>query len=350
MDIVSKILVICDKHSYLELLIKEFEGRSEFETYVMNDYHNRLLNEYNELNPDIILIDLDITKSDPIFFIKKILMTKLVPIIAFNSITQKGRHLALKSLEYGAIDFIEKPFKYEEYTLNQNFEKIFRLIRIKNKINLEVFKNRIQLIPELRNYQISISDKELNEKIIIICSGKGAVYSLSYIFSNLPERFPPIIVIHRLPTGYTVILSNKLDDLSKLKVKEAEHNEKLLNSMVYIPPMDFHTRIVKSYNNNLLYIDKGELINGLRPSFELLLSSAIEAYQNNIIALQLSGIHNDGIAALKELHRKGAKILIESEETAIFPNMIEKIKENEVYDFEIPLQDIPEKLIKMIGS
>ena len=126
----KKILVICDKHSYPEHFIKLFDEKPEFETYVLYDYNNRLLTEYSELVPDFILLDLDIRKADPIFFIKKMLSVKLVPIITFNSITQKGRHLAIKSLEYGAVDFIEKPFKYEDYSLDENFHRIMKLIKV----------------------------------------------------------------------------------------------------------------------------------------------------------------------------------------------------------------------------
>ena len=61
--------------------------------------------------PDVIILDIEMPRMDGITFLQKIMTQHPIPVVICSSLTAKGSETALKALEYGAVEIIQKPIK-----------------------------------------------------------------------------------------------------------------------------------------------------------------------------------------------------------------------------------------------
>src|SRR6185369_16290344 len=59
--------------------------------------------------PDVITLDVEMPRMDGITFLQKIMSQHPIPVVMCSSLTEKGSETALKALEYGAVEIIQKP-------------------------------------------------------------------------------------------------------------------------------------------------------------------------------------------------------------------------------------------------
>ena len=129
-----KILIVDDNEITLKLIKRYLEG-SSFEVVTASD-GEECLNIVSENRPDIILLDVMMPKLDGYETIKTLKTnndTKHIPVIivtALNDVTNQ-----VKSIEYGADDFISKPI--EEQLLVAKI-KLFTKLAIEKRKNREL--------------------------------------------------------------------------------------------------------------------------------------------------------------------------------------------------------------------
>jgi DNA-binding response OmpR family regulator len=88
-------------------LLEEYMNRYGFEVESAEDFENIML-RFNEYNPDIILLDVNLPKFDGFYWCKKIRQQSSIPIM-FISARDSGMD-QIMALESGADDYITKPF------------------------------------------------------------------------------------------------------------------------------------------------------------------------------------------------------------------------------------------------
>ena len=62
-----------------------------------------------EQAPDVITLDVEMPRMDGITFLQKIMSQHPMPVVICSSLVGAQSETALKALEYGAVDIIEKP-------------------------------------------------------------------------------------------------------------------------------------------------------------------------------------------------------------------------------------------------
>ena len=70
------------------------------------------LKKISELNPDVLTLDVQMPKMDGLTFLERLMKSRPMPVVMVSSYTQEGSETAMRSLELGAVDIIEKP-KFE---------------------------------------------------------------------------------------------------------------------------------------------------------------------------------------------------------------------------------------------
>lgn len=150
----------------------------------------------------------------------------------------------------------------------------------------------------------------------------GSAGSLDVLLKVLPGidpgiNFPIIIVLHRKP-GTDSLLTDLLSSKTSLPVKEIEEKENILDSSIYIAPSNYHLLIEK---NRTFSLDNSEKVNYSRPSLDVIFESAADIYANNLVCLLLSGSNEDGVHGLKEVKRRGGKVIIQNPGSAVVSYM-----------------------------
>jgi len=60
------------------------------------------------LNPDVLTLDIEMPRMDGLTFLKRIMSQHPIPVVIISSLTAKGTETAMKALEFGAVEVIDK--------------------------------------------------------------------------------------------------------------------------------------------------------------------------------------------------------------------------------------------------
>lgn len=189
------------------------------------------------------------------------------------------------------------------------------------------------------------------EKIICIGSSAGGPKALQDVIPLMPGDLPAsIIIVQHLPQGFTKTLANRLNNLCKLTVKEAEDKELIRAGFVYIAPGDKHLLTVNSQKGVMLKIDESDPVLGHRPSFNKMLYSLEETGMSDIIGVIMTGMGSDGAKGLLELKKKrNIKIIAQDEKSCTVYGMPKAVIEMGIADSIVSLQQIPKEILRFMG-
>ncbi|NEU08668.1 chemotaxis protein CheB [Flavihumibacter sp. R14] len=153
----------------------------------------------------------------------------------------------------------------------------------------------------------------------------GSAGSLDVLMSVLPLirkdlQVPIIIVVHRKNNADSSLIQ-LLSAKSRLKVKEADDKDDILPGWIYICPADYHLLIETDHT---LSLDVSEKVNYSRPSIDITLQTAAEAYGTALTCLLLSGASTDGAEGLEFAGKKGAVIAVQDPSSAEVSYMPQK--------------------------
>ena len=59
--------------------------------------------------PDVITLDVEMPRMDGLSFLQKIMSQHPIPVVMCSSLTETNSETALRAMEYGAVDIIQKP-------------------------------------------------------------------------------------------------------------------------------------------------------------------------------------------------------------------------------------------------
>ena len=154
--------------------------------------------------------------------------------------------------------------------------------------------------------------------IVVIGASWGGLAALSAVVRALPADFdiPVVIVQHRSKDSDT-ILARLLQDLTTLRVCEAEDKAPLLPGSVHIAPPDYHLLVESSYLS--LAVDAP--VRFSRPSIDVTFLSAADSFLASTIGVVLTGANEDGSQGLKRIAARGGLTIVQDPETAESPTM-----------------------------
>ena len=148
-----KILIVEDNPVDMKLLTDILNSMGhDFEVRIASSYQEAKENFQNDV-PDLILLDIYLPDKDGFYFLQEIHQKgyEEIPVILLSAFSNKNEKL--KSLELGAIDFINKPVVGEELKARVNFQ-----------IRLKKIMDDHQWASEKTNEGIKLLYKELENK------------------------------------------------------------------------------------------------------------------------------------------------------------------------------------------
>lgn len=190
------------------------------------------------------------------------------------------------------------------------------------------------------------------EYIVAIGTSTGGSTALNKLMMDLPKKLPATyIIVQHMPSGFTKSLAQRLDTISEITVKEAEHGEILEKGMAYVAPGGKQLRIKNSLRPEIS-ISSEEAYQGHRPSVNVMISSIAQLNPSKkVIGVIMTGMGKDGLEGIKDLKKQlSARIIVESESTCVVYGMPKAIANEKLHDYEVPLHQIAEILIKIMGE
>jgi two-component system chemotaxis response regulator CheB len=150
-------------------------------------------------------------------------------------------------------------------------------------------------------------------EVVAIGASWGGLRALERVLEPLPADFPAAVVIaqHRR-IGADGALAELLDAHCELTVCEAEDKQALGPGVVLVAPPDYHLLV----EPGAVALSVDEPVNFSRPSIDVLLSSAADAYGDGAVGIVLTGANADGAEGLARIAARGGVPIVQDPDSA----------------------------------
>lgn len=357
-------VLICDDSAVIRRAVSQILSECKLVQTVGTAINGKFgLYKLQELKPDVVLLDIEMPEMNGLDFLREVRRLQIdTPVIVFSSLAKRGARTTIEALSLGAVDYVMKPSgitlgaltESVRLLLNQVLIYGYRYKSLKNanpeylKLAKPIYeaesssvKRKDSSSPVPRD--LMIRPKELSEltirkktipeplppderparivppRLIVIGISTGGPNALRSIIPFIPGRLPvPIVIVQHMPEGFTKEFAKSLNDISELNVKEAEDGDFIAAGTVLIAPGDAH---VKIQTGMTIRLDRGEPVNGHRPSVDVLFESAARVTGAGTVGIIMTGMGRDGALKLGDIYNCGGLTIAQSKESCIIFGM-----------------------------
>jgi two-component system chemotaxis response regulator CheB len=157
------------------------------------------------------------------------------------------------------------------------------------------------------------SSDEGGDRVVIIGASWGGLNALTLIVSRLSRDFvTPVVVVQHRAKESDGLLADLLQDHTHLTVCEVDDKQPVDPSHVYIAPPDYHLLLDDGYFS----LSTEAAVRFSRPSIDVTLISAADAYRDRTVGVVLTGANDDGARGLRHVIDRGGYGIVQHPDTA----------------------------------
>ena len=276
-----------------------------------------------------------------------------IPVVVISSLTSQTTETGIKALEYGAVEIITKPQLNTKEFFEESKIRICDAVKAAAlaKIKRKVLPQRITVEPKYSADAIIPDTKiksmiETTEIVVAVGASTGGTDALRVFLEALPPDTPGIVIVQHMPEHFTRSFANRLNELCRITVKEAENGESVIRGKALIAPGNHHMLLKRSGARYYVEVREGPLVNRHRPSVDVLFRSTAKYAGKNAIGIIMTGMGDDGARGLLEMKEAGAFTIAQDEKSCVvfgMPN--EAIKLNATNKI-LPLDQIASQVYR----
>ncbi|MDD3125186.1 MAG: chemotaxis response regulator protein-glutamate methylesterase [Candidatus Kapabacteria bacterium] len=300
-----------------------------------------------ELQPDVLTLDIEMPKMDGLEFLRRLMPQYPLPVVVVSSLTQHSKEITIQALEAGAVDFVSKPSADVASGLDKMMFELRSKIKLASTANVSHWKSRREeLFTKIKTNKMQSALAESTDKVIAIGASTGGTEAIRKIIPQLPSSTSGIVITQHMPPDFTRIFSSRLDELSMMRVKEAEHGDRILTGQVLIAPGGYHMSVRRMGGQYKVFLDQNEKVNGHRPSVDVLFNSVAKYVGKNAFGVILTGMGADGALGLKAMHDAGAYTLGQDRPSSIVYGMPKVAYDMGGVDKQVSLDNMANEIMK----
>lgn len=192
------------------------------------------------------------------------------------------------------------------------------------------------------NFKVSGKRHEL----IAIGSSTGGPIALQNIIPKLPRMNVPIVIVQHMPASFTTTFAQRLNNLSKNEVVEAQDNMILEPGHVYIAPGGQQMIFERGAGKTKVRILPADPRVVYHPCVDVTFASLANIYGGNVLAMVLTGMGSDGCEGCRMLKSKGSVIWAQNEDTCVVYGMPQAIVNAGIAEQILPLEKFADCIVQ----
>lgn len=349
-----KVLIV-DDSAFMRKILRDMLTNSGGNIEVIGEARNGVeaVKFAKTLRPDVITLDIEMPILNGIHALKQIMDNHPTPVIMLSSLTSEGAQATLKTLDMGAVDFIQKPSSIFKFDINDFKRELISKITTASRVRFDRERYpQVRRTTSLPGSYRRIASLQKDHYFIAIGTSTGGPRALQYVLTSIPQNiYATILIVQHMPEGFTRSLAERLNSMCQITVKEAEDKERALPGHAYIAPGNYHLEINKRPDNQVfLSLSNKEPVSGHRPSVDVLFKSLANNLKKNVIGVIMTGMGTDGTEGIRELKKKTQSYIIaQDEETSVVYGMPRSAVKTGVVDDIVPLHKITGYILKKLG-
>jgi two-component system chemotaxis response regulator CheB len=347
-----RVLIVDDSAYSRQTIKKMFAADSDIEVVGIASNGIEAITNTLKLNPDVITLDVEMPEMDGFSFLRWLIKERPTPVIMVSSYSDSKT--VFKALELGAVDFIVKPSNKASIDLHGIQESLLEKIKGTRDIRMEklrICRNIINRTPKYieRDRGPGPEESSNNIDVVTIGASTGGPAALQIILPRLPSDLPAaILVSQHMPKGFTEPFAERLNRLSRIRVKEASDGDILEAGKAFVCPGGLHMA-VKAVNNSVrIALKDSKSTDKYIPSVDVMMTSAAKLFGPTAMGVILTGMGNDGKQGIVEIKEKGGYTIAEAESTAVIFGMPNEAIKTGSVDRILSIDEIPEEITKAV--
>lgn len=342
---------------------------------------------------DAIVLDINMPKMNGIEFLRVLnKQRRKEKVVIVSTIAKEGGMETIQALELGAFDFVTKPDSLAEVkgpsfgqrliemlyaavglrtseASNDDVKKRVHMSRLKahaakaaitgvtaatvtSKSTESSAKTPVSRILSDKTLHSKASISKGSNKLVALACSTGGPKALQYVIPFLPANLAaPVLLVQHMPEGFTLSLSKRLDELSRITVKEAADGDILQRGTVYIAKGGTQMRLYeKNKNEHIIKLRKEAARNGLKPCADIMYESLMETSFDEITCVVMTGMGADGTQGILQLEKTNKIYVIgQDAESCTVYGMPKALAETGAVDEVVPLKNIADAITKHVG-
>ncbi len=341
-----RVLIIDDSAVIRQTLTEIFESDPEIKVIATATDPYMATQKLRQEVPDVITLDVEMPRMDGITFLQKLMSQHPIPVVMVSSLTSKGSDTALKALEYGAVEIIEKPKVAAKQFLEESKMILCDAVKSASKANVKLLLSSLKKVPPKLTADAILSKPnshamiQTTEKVIVVGASTGGTEALRYFLQDMPMDTQGILIVQHMPENFTASFAKRLNDICNITVKEAKDGDTVLRGHALIAPGNDHLLLKRSGARYYAEVKKGPLVSRHRPAVDVLFRSAARYAGKNAIGIIMTGMGDDGAKGLLEMKEAGARTIAQDEKSCIVFGMPKEAIKAGAVEKTIPLEKI----------
>jgi two-component system, chemotaxis family, protein-glutamate methylesterase/glutaminase len=344
----TKILIV-DDSAYTRQIIREIlEKDAGIEVVGIASNGKDAMAKTVRLEPDIITLDFEMPEMDGFGFLRWLMRNRPTPVIMVSSYNDSKT--VFKTLELGAVDFISKPTRRASIEL-QNIEKdLMQKVRGIKNIRMDILSRNLQLLGR-EEPPVDSMREAYAIQVVAVGASTGGPAALQIILTRLGTDFQAAMLISQhMPRGFTGPLSERLNKLSPLNIKEAKEGDPVEAGTALICPGGYHLGLEVRGQKKVVRLKEGKLSDKYVPSVDYMMKSVADTFGSKSMGVLLTGMGNDGRKGMLEIKTKGGYTIAESEQTAVVFGMPGEAIKAGAAEAVLPLPEIPAEIMRLVDK
>ena len=289
------------------------------------------------LNPDVVTLDVEMPNLNGLEFLERLMRLRPTPVVMVSTLTHHGAEATLEALELGAVDYVAKPAS--------GGPRAFETLAAKVKAAARARVRPRQ--PAARSPAPPLADYAPDGKVVAIGASTGGVEALMSLVEGLPANCPPTVITQHMPASFTRSFAERMDRACAAQVSEARDGDVLAAGKVYLAPGGENHMQIEGGSVWRCRIGPGDLVNGHRPSVDVLFASVARAAKARAVGVMLTGMGRDGAQGLVAMREAGARTLGQDEATSVVYGMPKAAFELGAVERQLPLEKIAPAILKL---
>jgi two-component system, chemotaxis family, protein-glutamate methylesterase/glutaminase len=365
-DLIS--VVVCDDSALMRNLVGKMVENADELALAGKAMNGRfLLQKIPRLQPDVIVLDLEMPDMNGIEFLKERKAQGIdIPVIILSSIARRGAQVTMEALALGASDFITKPsgsISEDIHLVEKQLVEMLKAYGRKYRRRVGTRKGEpgdrrgsrpsapaaptgttapsapaaasgggtatpAAAPPKPARVKIELAVSPVSRaeagpvEIISIGISTGGPNALRRVFADISADLPvPVVVVQHMPAGFTTEFAKSLNRICPLEVKEASDGDILKAGRILICPGNYHILVEKRRLAGVVRLSQDELVNGHRPSADVLFASVAKQYGGGSMGVIMTGMGRDGAREIGAIHKLGGVTVGQDEESCIVYGM-----------------------------
>jgi two-component system, chemotaxis family, protein-glutamate methylesterase/glutaminase len=304
----------------------------------------------DRLKPDVLTLDVEMPRMDGLMFLEKLMQSRPIPVVMISSLTEKGCQTTLQALELGAIDFVSKPkIDVASGTVKLGDEiiekvKMAACARVHARLRVAVpFANE-------QTWKKTRAMVRTTQKVVCIGASTGGTEALRELLTALPADAPGIAIVQHMPAGFTRSFADRLDGLCRIRVKEAQDGDRILQGHALLAPGGYHMAISRIGASYIARVGVGHPVNRHCPSVEVMFQSAARHVGGNAVGVILTGMGSDGAKGMLSMRQAGACTIAQDEASCVVFGMPKEAIAMGGVEHVLPLDKISNRILTLINA